>query len=54
MRKRTASEEQIRQLKIIVAQMAPMGVFVRIAFYLFAFLCTMGLLASMFLPKGGL
>jgi hypothetical protein len=54
MQKRTEQEEQVRQLKIIRAQMAPMGVFIRIAFYLFSFLCVLGLLASAFLPKGGL
>jgi hypothetical protein len=54
MQKRTVQEEQVRQLKIINAQMAPMGVFIRVAFYLFSLLCAMGLLASLFLPKGGL
>jgi hypothetical protein len=45
MQKRTQQEEQTRQLKIISAQMAPMGVFVRIGFYLFAVLLALGLLS---------
>jgi len=47
MQKRTQQDEQTRQLKIISAQMAPMGVFVRAGFYLFALLFALGILCML-------
>jgi len=54
MRIRTTEEEQVRQLKIMNAQMAPLGVFVRVGFYLFVVLFVIGILAMAFMPKGAL
>jgi hypothetical protein len=45
MKTRTVQEEQVRQLKIMNAQMAPLGVFVKVGFYLFLFLSVLGCLA---------
>jgi len=54
MRIRTTEEEQVRQLKIMNAQMAPLGAFVRVGFYLFAVLFVIGVLATAFLQIGAL
>jgi hypothetical protein len=45
MKVRSEKEEQTRQLKIMNAQMAPLGVFVRFGFYLFIVLTVVGCLA---------
>jgi hypothetical protein len=45
----TIEEEQLRQLKIISMQKAPLWAFVRIGFWLFAVLFVIGLLAMPFL-----
>jgi len=45
MRIRTTEEEMVRQLKIMNAQKAPLGVFVKVGFYLSLGLIALGLLA---------
>jgi len=47
MKTRTVQEEQIRQLKIMNAQMAPLGMFLRVGFYLFVVLAVIGCLARL-------
>jgi hypothetical protein len=47
---RTAEEEQVRQLKIVNAQLNPLGVFIRVGFWLTVLLCTLGVLAWLCLP----
>jgi hypothetical protein len=47
---RTAEEEQIRQLKIINAQLNPLGGFIRVGFWFVVLLFTLGVLARLCLP----
>jgi hypothetical protein len=47
---RTPEEEQIRQLKIINAQLNPLGAFIRVGFWLAVLLFTLGVLARLCLP----
>lgn len=44
MKTRTVQEEQVRQLKIMNVQMAPLSVFVKVGFYLFLVLSALGCL----------
>jgi hypothetical protein len=47
--KRTFEQEQIRQMKIISAQMSPLTVIWRVGLGLFLFLLAIGLLSMLFL-----
>lgn len=47
---RTAGKEQIRQLKMINAQLNPLGGFIRVGFWLTVLLFTLGVLALLCLP----
>jgi hypothetical protein len=47
---RTSEDEQIRQLKIINAQLNPLGGFIRVGFWLAVLLFTLGVLARLCLP----
>jgi hypothetical protein len=47
---RTPEEEQIRQLKILNAQLNPLGGFIRAGFWLAVLLFTLGVLARLCLP----
>jgi hypothetical protein len=49
MKVRSEQEEQTRQLKVMNAQMAPLGVFVKVGFYLFLGLTVLGCLARLFM-----
>ena len=47
---RTAEEEQIRQLKMMNAQLNPLGGFIRVGLWLAVLLLTLGVLASLCMP----
>lgn len=49
-KQRTTDEEQVRQLKIMNAQLNPLGVFIRVGFWLTVLLFTLGVLARLCLP----
>ena len=47
---RTVEEEQLRQLKLMNAQLNPLGTLMRVGFWITVLLCTIGMLALLCLP----